>query len=46
MFYIIKNGVRFTGMPGWNLEDNHNWGLVSLVRQFAKEAPAAQPQIK
>jgi mono/diheme cytochrome c family protein len=46
MFYIIKNGVRFTGMPGWDLEDTHNWSLVSLIRQFAKEAPAAQPQIK
>jgi mono/diheme cytochrome c family protein len=39
MFYIIKNGVRFTGMPGWDLEDNHNWSLVLLIRQFAKEAP-------
>ena len=39
MFYIIKNGVRFTGMPGWDLDDNHNWSLVSLIRQFAKESP-------
>lgn len=46
LFYIIKNGVRFTGMPGWNLEDNHNWSLVSLIRQFAKETPASQPQRK
>jgi mono/diheme cytochrome c family protein len=39
MFYIIRNGVRFTGMPGWDLDDNHNWSLVSLIRQFAKESP-------
>jgi Cytochrome c. len=45
MFYIIKNGVRFTGMPGWDLDDNHNWSLVSLIRQFAKETPQ-QPQAK
>jgi mono/diheme cytochrome c family protein len=37
--YIIKNGVRFTGMPGWDLEDDHNWSLVLLIRQFAKESP-------
>src|SRR6185369_1460265 len=42
LFYIIKNGVRFTGMPGWDLEDNHNWGLVALIRQFGKEKPAPQ----
>ena len=46
IFYIIKNGVRFTGMPGWDLEDHHNWSLVSLIRQFAKEAPGSQPQPK
>ena len=43
IFYIIKNGVRFTGMPGWDFEDNHNWRLVSLIRQFSKEVPATQP---
>ncbi len=43
LFYVIKNGVRFTGMPGWDLEDRHNWSLVSLIRQFAKETPAAKP---
>jgi mono/diheme cytochrome c family protein len=46
IFYVIKNGVRFTGMPGWDLEDNQNWSLVLLIRQFAKENPAAQPQPK
>jgi mono/diheme cytochrome c family protein len=46
LFYIIKNGVRFTGMPGWDLEDNHNWGLVALIRQFAKERPSPLPQGK
>ena len=38
LFYIIKNGVRFTGMPAWDLEDHHNWSLVLLIRQFAKES--------
>lgn len=44
LFYIVKNGVRFTGMPGWDLEDHHNWSLVALIRQFAKEPPAAKPR--
>jgi mono/diheme cytochrome c family protein len=46
LFYIIKHGVRFTGMPGWDLEENHNWGLVALIRQFAKEKSAPQPPAK
>jgi mono/diheme cytochrome c family protein len=35
LFYIIKNGVRFTGMPGWNLSDDQTWKLVLAVRGFA-----------
>jgi mono/diheme cytochrome c family protein len=46
IFYVIKNGVRFTGMPGWDLEDNDNWSLVALIRQFAKDGPASQAQPK
>jgi mono/diheme cytochrome c family protein len=46
IFYVIKNGVRFTGMPGWDLEDSGNWRLVSLIRQFAKEDPALRPKPK
>jgi mono/diheme cytochrome c family protein len=37
MFYIIKNGVRFTGMPGWDLGDDETWHLVGLLRQLPKE---------
>ena len=35
MFYIIKNGVRFTGMPGWDLRKEQIWKLVLFIRQFA-----------
>jgi len=31
---IIKNGIRFTGMPGWGGEDNENWKLVLFVRHL------------
>jgi mono/diheme cytochrome c family protein len=37
IFYIIKNGVRFTGMPGWGGEDEENeenWKLVVFIRHL------------
>src|SRR5216683_6886215 len=27
LFNIIKNGIRFTGMPGWGGDDEDNWKL-------------------
>lgn len=39
LFYIVKNGVRFTGMPAWDLPDDHNWRLVALLRQLPKQSP-------
>jgi mono/diheme cytochrome c family protein len=33
-FYIIKNGIRFTGMPGWGGEDEDNWKLVLFIRHL------------
>jgi len=34
IFYIIKNGIRFTGMPGWGGEDRENWKLVLFIRRL------------
>ncbi len=34
LFYIIKNGIRFTGMPGWGGEDEVNWKLVNFIRHL------------
>ena len=36
IFYIIKNGIRFTGMPGWGGEDDENWKLVLFIRHLPK----------
>lgn len=41
LFYIIKNGVRFTGMPAWGdpqstTDDESNWKLVHFVRHLPK----------
>jgi mono/diheme cytochrome c family protein len=42
MFYIIKNGVRFTGMPAWNLRDEQIWKMVLLTRQLSR--PGTSPE--
>lgn len=39
LFYIIKNGIRFTGMPGWGGEDEENWKLVLFIRHLPQLAP-------
>lgn len=36
LFYIIKNGIRFTGMPGWGGSDEDNWKLVLFLRRLPK----------
>lgn len=36
LFYIIKNGVRLSGMPGWGGEDAENWKLVAFIRHLPK----------
>ena len=36
LFYIIKNGIRFTGMPGFGGEDEENWKLVLFIRHLPK----------
>jgi mono/diheme cytochrome c family protein len=34
LFYVIQNGVRWTGMPAWKREysPDETWRLVSLIR--------------
>jgi mono/diheme cytochrome c family protein len=41
LFYIISNGVRFTGMPAWGGEDSPEsiWGLVTFIRRLPKLSP-------
>src|SRR5579863_3300268 len=51
LFYHIRNGIRNTGMPAWNLPDQKIWQLVSYIRnlpkvaQLAPEAATAPPAI-
>ena len=39
LFYIIKNGVRFTGMPGWGGDDQENGKLVLFIRHLREITP-------
>jgi mono/diheme cytochrome c family protein len=36
IFSIIKNGIRFTGMPGFGGGDEENWKLVLFIRHLPK----------
>jgi mono/diheme cytochrome c family protein len=40
LFYIIENGVRLTGMPGWGTGtpegEASSWGLVHFIRYLPK----------
>jgi len=41
IFYHIRNGIRNTAMPAWNLPDSEVWQLVSYVRHLPDVAPLA-----
>jgi mono/diheme cytochrome c family protein len=39
LYYIMENGIRFTGMPGFgeepdNIEDTETWDLVHFIRHL------------
>lgn len=40
LFYIIENGIRFTGMPGWGdgkpESAKETWELVHFIRRLSK----------
>ncbi len=38
LFYIIENGVRLTGMPGWGggADERDSWELVHFIRHLPK----------
>lgn len=40
LFYIIENGVRLTGMPGWGIGtkegEEESWHLVNFIRHLPK----------
>lgn len=47
-FYIIKHGIRFTGMPGWGklLSDAQIWQLTAFLSQMEKLPPSVDQEWK
>jgi mono/diheme cytochrome c family protein len=41
IFYHIRNGIRNTGMPAWQLPDRQIWKLVAYIRHLPHVAPLA-----
>jgi predicted CXXCH cytochrome family protein len=38
LFYFIRNGIRNTAMPGWQMPDQDTWRLVIYIRNLPKVA--------
>ena len=39
LFYMIRNGIPLTGMPGWGGKDEENWKLVLFIRHLPEILP-------
>lgn len=50
LFYIIRNGIRLSGMPAWGdvpaAEDTESWGLVHFLRHLPKLSAAELEEMK
>ena len=44
IFYAIRTGIRYTGMPAWekNLSENDIWKVTAFLARLQKLPPAAQ----
>jgi len=50
LFFVIHNGIRFTGMPAWGKgkpeEDRDSWKLVHFIRRLPKLTPDELDEMK
>ena len=50
LFYVIHNGIRFTGMPAWGdgtpEDDLDSWKLVHFIRHLPDITPAELEEMK
>ena len=48
LFYIIQNGVRWTGMPAWKTEHSpeETWRLVAFIRKMPSLTPQEIESLK
>jgi cytochrome c553 len=47
LFWIVDNGIKFTGMPGWRPthREDEIWALVAFVRRLPQLSPAEYQQL-
>ena len=45
IFYHIRNGIRNTGMPAWDMPDRDIWRLVAYIRHLPSVATETQRQL-
>ena len=45
--WIIENGIRFSGMPGWKgvLEDDEMWSIVRFLRHLPEKGSQGAPAV-
>ena len=45
--WIIDNGIRFTGMPGWMgiVDDNEQWAIVHYLRHLPAKGSLGPPPV-
>lgn len=43
LFYHVKNGIRHTGMPAWELPDRKLWQVSAYLRNLPKVAARGSP---
>lgn len=43
LFWVVKNGIRMTGMPAWgpSHDDEEIWSLVAFIKRLPKLTPDA-----
>jgi mono/diheme cytochrome c family protein len=50
IFWVIRNGIRFTAMPAWGegdpAEDKDSWKLVHFIRHLPQLTPNELDQMK
>jgi mono/diheme cytochrome c family protein len=50
LYYIIRNGIRLTGMPSWGngtqRDDQDSWKLVRFIRQLPKLTPEEEREME
>ena len=50
LFYIIQNGIRFTGMPAWGngtaRDEEDSWKLVRFIRHLPHLTPAEEKEME